>query len=35
MNWHGNGANPVAVFRVDKANPRHYFLAVKGGKASI
>jgi hypothetical protein len=35
INWRGNGANPVAVFRGDKANPNHYFLAVKGGKASI
>lgn len=35
LNWHGNGANPVAVFRVDKADPGHYFLAVKGGKANI
>ncbi len=35
INWHGNGVNPVAVFRGDKANPGHYFLAVKGGKASI
>ena len=35
INWHGNGVNPVAVFHGDKANPGHYFLAVKGGKASI
>jgi hypothetical protein len=35
LNWHGNGANPVAVFRVDNADPRHYFLAVKGGKANL
>jgi hypothetical protein len=35
LNWRGNGANPVAVFHGDKANPGHYFLAVKGGKASI
>lgn len=35
LNWHGNGANPVAVFRSDIADPGHYFLAVKGGKAKI
>lgn len=35
LNWRGNGANPVAVFHGDKANPGHYFLAVKGGKANI
>jgi hypothetical protein len=35
INWHGDGVNPVAVFHGDKANPGHYFLAVKGGKASI
>jgi hypothetical protein len=35
LNWHGNGANPVAVFRGDKGDPSHYFLAVKGGKANI
>ena len=35
INWRGNGVNPVAVFHGDKANPGHYFLAVKGGKASI
>ena len=35
LNWHGNGVNPVAVFRGDKADPGHYFLAVKGGKANI
>jgi hypothetical protein len=35
INWRGNGVNPVAVFRGDNADPSHYFLAVKGGKASI
>lgn len=35
LNWHGNGANPVAVFRGDNADPCHYFLAVKGGKANL
>ncbi len=34
-NWHGTGANPVAVFRGDKADPGQYFLAVKGGKAKL
>jgi len=34
-NWHGNGVNPVAVFRGDKKDPGHYFLAVKGGKANL
>jgi len=35
LNWHGNGANPVAVFRGSKTDPGHYFLAVKGGKANL
>lgn len=35
LNWHGNGANPVAVFRGGNADPGHYFLAVKGGKANL
>jgi hypothetical protein len=35
LNWRGNGVNPVAVFHGDKAHPSRYFLAVKGGKASI
>ncbi len=35
LNWRGKGANPVAVFHGDKANPGHYFLAVKGGRANI
>jgi len=35
LNWRGNGANPVAVFHGDKANPGRFFLAVKGGRASI
>lgn len=35
LNWHGNGANPVAVFRGSLADPGHYFLAVKGGKANL
>ncbi|MBL7968509.1 MAG: heparinase II/III family protein [Prolixibacteraceae bacterium] len=35
LNWHGNGANPVAVFRVAMDDPGNYFLAVKGGKANL
>jgi len=35
LNWHGNGANPLAVFRGDKADPGQFFLAVKGGKANL
>jgi Heparinase II/III-like protein len=35
LNWRGNGANPVAVFHGDKATPGRFFLAVKGGRASI
>lgn len=35
LNWHGNGANPVAVFRGAMDDPGNYFLAVKGGKANL
>ncbi|NQU52875.1 MAG: heparinase II/III family protein, partial [Bacteroidetes bacterium] len=35
LNWHGNGENPVAVFRGEKNNPEKFFLAVKGGKAQL
>jgi len=35
LNWHGNGANPVAVFRNADNDPNQYFLAVKGGKANL
>ena len=34
-NWHGNGENPVAVFRGENENPEQYYLAVKGGKAQL
>jgi hypothetical protein len=33
--WHGNGENPVAVFRGKKDNPKQFYLAVKGGKANL
>lgn len=35
LNWHGKGANPVAVFRGATDDPGHYFLAAKGGKANL
>jgi len=35
LNWHGNGPNPVAVFRGTIDDPGKYFLAVKGGKANL
>jgi hypothetical protein len=35
INWHGNGANPVAVFRGGKEDPGQFYLAVKGGKANL
>jgi hypothetical protein len=35
LNWHGMGANPVAVFRSDKNDTNQLFLAVKGGKARL
>jgi hypothetical protein len=35
LNWCGKGANPVAVFRGDKDDPAHFFLAAKGGKANL
>jgi len=35
LNWHGNGANPVAVFRGGKEDPGKFYLAVKGGKANL
>ena len=35
VNWHGNGANPVAVFRGEGDNPHQFFLAAKGGKAAL
>lgn len=35
LNWHGNGENPVAVFRGENDNTNNFFLAVKGGKAQL
>jgi hypothetical protein len=35
LNWHGNGANPVAVFRGGKEDPGQFYLAIKGGKANL
>lgn len=35
LNWHGNGANPVAVFRGGKEDPGQFYLAAKGGKANL
>lgn len=34
-NWHGNGENPIAVFRGDNENPEQFYLAAKGGKAQL
>jgi hypothetical protein len=33
--WHGNGENPVAVFRNEPNDPREFYLGVKGGKAHL
>jgi hypothetical protein len=33
--WHGNGANPVAIFRGGGDDPGQFFLGVKGGKAHL
>lgn len=35
LNWHGAGANPIAVFRGGKEDPGQFYLAVKGGKANL
>ncbi len=35
LNWHGNGANPVAIFRGGKDDPGQFYLAAKGGKANL
>jgi hypothetical protein len=35
LNWYGNGANPIAVFRGSADDPGRFFLAVKGGKANL
>lgn len=34
-NWHGKGANPIAVFRGEEDDPSHFYLGVKGGKAHL
>jgi hypothetical protein len=34
-NWHGRGANPVAVFRGDQNDSNKFYLAAKGGKAQL
>lgn len=33
--WHGKGANPIAVFRGDATDPSQFFLGMKGGKAHL
>ncbi|MEI6140129.1 MAG: heparinase II/III family protein [Mariniphaga sp.] len=35
LNWHGNGLNPIAIFRGGKEDPGQLYLAAKGGKANI
>jgi len=35
LNWHGRGANPIAVFRGEQDDPGRFYLAVKGGKAHL
>jgi len=35
LEWYGNGANPVAVFRGEKDDPQQFYLGVKGGKAQL
>jgi hypothetical protein len=35
VSWHGNGVNPVAVFRGGKNDPHQFYLGVKGGKAQL
>ena len=35
LNWHGQGPNPVAIFRGLEKDTGKFYLAVKGGKASI
>ena len=35
QNWHGRGANPIAVFRGGENDPGKFYLAVKGGKAHL
>lgn len=33
--WHGNGVNPVAIFRGEQDDPSQFYLGVKGGKAHL
>ncbi|MDP4679926.1 MAG: heparinase II/III-family protein [Cyclobacteriaceae bacterium] len=33
--WHGNGENPLAVFRVNKDNTKQFYLDVKGVKENL
>ena len=35
LRWHGDGANPVAVFRSSWSDPNAFYLGVKGGSASL
>ncbi|MFY0654831.1 MAG: heparinase II/III family protein [Cyclobacteriaceae bacterium] len=35
ISWHGNGENPVAVFRGSKDATNDFYLGVKGGKAAL
>mgnify|MGYP001114142943 CR=1 FL=1 len=35
QNWHGRGANPVAVFRGNENDFGNFYLAVKGGQANL
>lgn len=35
LNWHGKGANPVAVFRGGNEDAGRFYLAAKGGKAQL
>ena len=35
LEWHGNGANPVAIFRGGEDEPGQFFLGAKGGKAHL
>jgi len=35
LNWFGNGANPMVVFRGSKEDPGKFYLAAKGGRANL
>jgi len=35
LEWYGDGANPVVFFRGEEDDPGQYYLAAKGGSASI